>query len=219
MDYTLLPFIEKVKTNQKAFGNKVIDIASKLDTIPHNLMVVMNNESGLRADIKNPTSSASGLIQFMEATAKGLGTTTAELRKMSNVAQLDYVYKYLKPFAGKLKSASDVYLSIFYPLALYKDDNWEFPEWAVKANKIFDINKDGHLTKKEFRTYVNNKYAKYLPLPNEVAVIKNEIAKKQNFFVRNKKPLIITGVALTVLSIAGGAYYYNEKKKNRSATF
>jgi len=175
MDYKKLPFINKVKTNQKEFGEKVIDISSKLDTIPHYLMVVMNNESGLRADIKNPTSTASGLIQFMEATAKGLGTTTADLRKMSNVAQLDYVYKYMKPYKGRLHEVSDVYLAVFFPLALYKDENYKFPSWAVKANPIFDLNKDGILTKAEFRNYVNNKYSKYLPESTEIDLIKKKI--------------------------------------------
>jgi len=182
MDYKLLPFIEKVKTNQKKFGEKVIDISNKLDTVPHYLMIVMNNESGLRADIKNPTSSASGLIQFMEATAKGLGTTTADLRTMSNVKQLDYVYKYLKPYAKKFKDVSDVYLAVFFPLALYKDEDYKFPSWAVKANPIFDLNKDGILTKAEFRNYVNKKYAKYLPKSNEI-----ELIKKKTPFSNNTK--------------------------------
>ncbi len=161
-DFTKLPFIEKVKNNAKAFGEKVISICTGFGFPASWLMVVMNNESGLNSAIKNPTSSASGLIQFMEATAKSLGTTTEKLRAMSNVDQLDYVQKYLKPYAKQIKSVSDVYLSIFFPLALYKGDDYIFPEWASKANPIFDTNKDKVLTKKEFRNYVNNKYAKYI---------------------------------------------------------
>ena len=38
---------------------------------------------------------ATGLIQFMPATAVGLGTTCEKLRQMSNVEQLDYVKKHL----------------------------------------------------------------------------------------------------------------------------
>lgn len=162
MTYLELPFISKVKNNQKEFGEKVIDIAKKLNTDPRFLMVVMNNESGLDSTAKNPTSSATGLIQFMEATAKELGTTTAQLRVMKNYEQLDYVYKYLNVYKNKLASAADVYLAIFYPLALFKTDSFEFPSWVVKANKIFDTNKDGKLTKLEFKNYVNNKYSKYL---------------------------------------------------------
>ncbi len=162
VDYLKLPFMDKVKENQKAFGQKLIQITTALGFPASWLMVVMNNESGLNSHIKNPTSSASGLIQFMDATAKGLGTTTEKLRAMTNVEQLDYVKKYLQPYASKIKSVSDVYLSIFFPAGLGKPDNWEFPLWAVKGNPIFDTNKDGKLTKKEFANYVNNKYAKYL---------------------------------------------------------
>lgn len=211
MNYKDLPFIEKVKSNQKDFGNKVIEIAGKLKTNPANLMVVMNNESGLRADIKNPTSSASGLIQFMEATAKELGTTTAELRAMSNVKQLDYVYKYLKTYTGKLNSAGDVYLAVFYPLALYRDDNYQFPAWAVNANKIFDINKDSILTKREFKTYVYNKYKNYLqPLPATQPNATPE-QPRVNWFVRNKKPLLIASAGILILT----SLYYEQKNYSK----
>jgi hypothetical protein len=166
-DWKKLPFIEKVKQNPEAFGKKVIEICKSLGIAPEWLMVVMNNESGLQSAIKNPTSSASGLIQFMEQTAKALGTTTADLRAMSNVDQLDYVYRYMKPYASKIKDVSDVYLSIFFPAALYKTEAFVFPTWASNANKIFDLSKDGQLTKPEFRNYVNNKYSKYVPTSEE----------------------------------------------------
>lgn len=155
-----LPFIDKVKTNQSAFADKVIN--NPLGVNPKHLMIVMNNESGLNHKAKNPTSSAAGLIQFMANTAKSLGTTTSALLLMSNVQQLDYVFKYLKPYKSKMLSVADVYLAVFFPKALFQNDIWEFPQWAVKANKIFDISKDGKLTKAEFKQYVNNKYQKYL---------------------------------------------------------
>lgn len=161
-DYLNLPFINKVKDNVSQFGNKVIDIANELGWNAKWLMVVMNNESNLDHKAKNPTSSATGLIQFMDKTAKSLGTTTDKLKKMTNVEQLDYVKKYLMPYKDKVSSVADAYLSVFYPLALFKPDSWEFPEWAVKANKIFDISKDGKLTKAEFKQYVNNKYSQYV---------------------------------------------------------
>jgi hypothetical protein len=210
MNWNELPFIEKVKTNQKDFGNKVIDIAKLLKTNPSNLMVVMNNESGLKADIKNPTSSASGLIQFMEATAKELGTTTAELRAMSNVKQLDYVYKYLKLYTGKMNSAGEVYLAVFYPLALYRDDNFTFPAWVVNANKIFDINKDSILTKREFKQYVYDKYKKYLTPNNTPTTQPTPTQPQLNWVVRNKKPILITLGTLTILTVL----YYGTKSKS-----
>lgn len=47
------------------------------------------------------TSGATGLIQFMPATAQGMGTTTAALAAMSAVQQLDYVQRYFKPYAAR----------------------------------------------------------------------------------------------------------------------
>lgn len=159
MNWKELPFINKVKLNVEAFGRKVIALSNTLGFHPSWLMIVMNNESGLDPKAKNPNSSATGLIQFMEETAKSLGTSTAELKAMSNVKQLDYVLKYLKPYSAKVNTLADLYLAVFYPLSLYRTDDFVFPEWAVRANKIFDINKDGVLTKREFRQYVANKYS------------------------------------------------------------
>lgn len=160
MKYSDLLYISKVKTNQAAFGNKVILIAQMLDINPNSLMFVMNNESGLNHTIKNPNGTATGLIQFTEATAKNLGTSTAALKAMSNVEQLNYVYKYLQQWKNNITDTASLYLSIFYPLALFKDNSYQFPKWVVTANPIFDLNKDGNLYKSEFLNYVNQKFAK-----------------------------------------------------------
>jgi len=214
MEYTQLPFIEKVKTNQKEFGNKVISIAQKLGVPAAALMIVMNNESGLNSAIKNPNSSASGLIQFIESTAKELGTTTAKLRAMSNVEQLDYVYKYMNTYKGKLKDTADVYLAVFFPVALYKNLDWEFPNWAVVGNPIFDINKDGTLTKQEFKNYVYNKYKKYIPnefTPAVEPTTQPESEKQIKFWTRYKKPILITAGGLLALTLI---YYATKDKSN-----
>jgi hypothetical protein len=178
-DYTQLPFINKV-SNPEEFGNKVILICDSdhLDIMPEGLMVVMNNESGESASIKNPNGSATGLIQFTEATAKGLGTSTAALAQMSNVDQLDYVYKYLKPYADDINTPADTYLAVFYPEALYKDDTWQFPDWVVQGNPIFDTNHDGILTKGEFIQYVNDKYGQYFPPQDVQDAFQAEVKKK-----------------------------------------
>lgn len=157
-----LPFLNKVKENKEAFANKVIEIANELNINPKWLMIVMNNESGLNPKAKNPLSSATGLIQFMEATAKSLGTTTKDIYNMSNLKQLDYVKKYMQPYAKYINSVGEAYLTVFYPLALFKPLSYEFPSNVVKVNKIFDLNKDMKLTKQEFLNYVSQKYSKYL---------------------------------------------------------
>lgn len=171
MTWRELPYINIVPANREIFGQEVINIAARLAVHPFWLMAVMYNETAktMRHDIKNPTSTATGLIQFMEATAIDLGTTTAKLRAMSNVEQLRYVEKYLSRYKSKINDLGDAYLAVFYPAALYKDRDFVFPQWVVNANPIFDIDKDKKLTKAEFKEYVKKYYgALDLPLKKKV---------------------------------------------------
>ena len=153
-----LAFEDKVPIAYRAdFIKKIKEVCGRLGINPDWLMSVINKESAgtFSPSIKNPTSSATGLIQFMEATAKGLGTTTAALRKMTAVQQMDYVEKYFQPYKGKMKSFADVYICVFYPAALDKPDTWVFPNWVYKVQKYIDINKDGKITLGEFKKWMN----------------------------------------------------------------
>jgi hypothetical protein len=161
-------------SEQYLFSEKVRDVANRLQTNPDWLMQVMKAESGLSASIRNTfapakdidgnVAYATGLIQFMPSTARALGTTTWDLEKMSRVDQMEYVYKYLKPYTGNLKSYFDVYLTVFFPAAIphSTEDNWVFEtkglsaEKIAKANPTMDINKDGKITMAEFRQYLQN---------------------------------------------------------------
>lgn len=119
-----LMFIDKVKDNQEPFDKKVKEISDKLDINPNRLMQIMNKESGLDSKAVNKDTQATGLIQFMPDTAKWLGTTVAQLKNMSNVEQLDYVYKYYEKFWNKIHSYTDLYLATFYPVAIGKPDSY-----------------------------------------------------------------------------------------------
>ena len=119
----------------------------------------MNFESGgtFNPAIVNPVGGATGLIQFMPATVKGLGTTTAALAKMSNVEQLNWVHKYYSLKAGKFKSGEDLYLYNFFITAVGKPDSFVIESKNLKASTIakqnpaFDLNKDGQITVGEWR--------------------------------------------------------------------
>ena len=113
-------FEEYIKENREEFTEKVNNISNELGIEANWLMFVMWFESRLNPKAVNPVSNATGLIQFMPLTAKGLNTTISELKAMSNVEQLDYVLKYLKPYKGKMKTWVDVYLAVFYPKAMGK---------------------------------------------------------------------------------------------------
>ena len=65
----------------------------------------------------------------MPKTAKGLGTTTDKLSKMSQVEQMKYVENFLKPYLSKSKrpktgwSLEDMYMAVFYPKAVGKKNS------------------------------------------------------------------------------------------------
>lgn len=156
-------YSEYVLTNKDAFIAKVKDISARLKINPEWLMVVMYAESRLNPKAVNSNGGATGLIQFMPKTAAWLGTSTAALKNMSNVDQLDWVYKYFNSLGatGKMKSVYDLYLVTFFPIALGKPDNWVLESKDLSAytvavnNKIIDLNKDNKITVGEFKKYVD----------------------------------------------------------------
>lgn len=124
---------------------------------PDYLMACMAFETGetFRADIKNAAGSgATGLIQFMPATAKGLGTTTDHLASMAPEDQLHFVYKYFEPFRGRLNSLGDVYMAILWPAGVEKPDDWVLWEkgsrpTTYRQNSGLDVDGDKRITKGE----------------------------------------------------------------------
>jgi len=156
----------KIKsTTPAAFESRVVEIANNLGIDPNWLMIVMYFESGLNPTAVNKISGATGLIQFMPKTAQRLGTSTDELKTMDAISQLYYVEKYLSAYRGKMASLTDVYLSVFYPAAVGKEDGYilgaDNAELVARQNKIFDTNKDGVITKAEVTQYIEG-YAKRL---------------------------------------------------------
>lgn len=103
------------------FTTKAQEVADRLGMNPQDLLRIISFETAGTFDpaTKNRAGSgATGLIQFTEATAKALGTTTEALAKMTPEQQLDYVEKYLTPFRGNLGNIKDAYLAVLKPSAL-----------------------------------------------------------------------------------------------------
>lgn len=117
-----------------ALASKIVSVAHALQIDPAWLANVINFESGFRSTVRNPISGATGLIQFMPSTAKRLGTTTDHLASLSAVQQMDWVYTYFKPYKGKMRSQTDVYMAVFYPAALGKGDDYRFPSSVTNWN-------------------------------------------------------------------------------------
>lgn len=147
-------FEHLIKENKNAFIGKVKEICRYLVIDPDWLMLVMWFETARTFDhrIVNEISGATGLIQFMPRTARSLGTTSEALKNMSNIEQLDYVKRYLTPYAGKMKNWLDVYCAVFYPVLIGKPDSYVITSDIVaKQNPVFDLNKDFDIHKYEIR--------------------------------------------------------------------
>lgn len=137
-----------------AFRNKAIAVAGRLGLDPSALMAIIAFETGrnFSSGTRNARSGATGLIQFMPKTAAALGTSTAALAQMSEVRQLDFVEKYLKPYAGRMTDLPSAYMAVLWPAAVRKPLShvlFATPSAAYEQNKGLDTDKDGKITKAE----------------------------------------------------------------------
>lgn len=150
------------------FIERVWWIADTLGLDPDDLMACMAWESGesFRPDVKNAAGSgATGLIQFMPSTAVALGTTTQKLAAMTAEDQLNFVYKYFRPYSGRLKNLGDIYMAILWPKGVGQPDSyvlWEKGKQPTtfRQNAGLDINKDGKVTRAECLTKIKQKLTK-----------------------------------------------------------
>ena len=147
--------------SDQEFQSAVSATAERLGVSEADLMAVMSFETGgtFNPGIRNAAGSgATGLIQFMPATARGLGTTTEALARMSRVEQMQYVEKYLSNKGVRGGNLSDLYMSVLFPAAVGKPDNFVlfgrgamsgYTGVAYTQNRGLDKNGDGSVTKAE----------------------------------------------------------------------
>lgn len=166
-----------------SFTKGVTDLAKKYNVPEDYLYAVMGFETGgtFSPSKRNQSGSgATGLIQFMPETAERLGTSTESLSKMSRTEQLKYVDKYFEGTLNKGASLSDVYMSVLFPAAVGKSENFVlfgkgamsgFTGEAYTQNKGLDLNKDGSVTKAE----AAKKVEEYLPKSSKVSPAKEGI--------------------------------------------
>lgn len=162
MTYDLPPEV----AGDEKFMSGISGLSEKYNIPQNDILAMMDFETGGTFDpaTKNMAGSgATGLIQFMPDTAKGLGTTTEELSKMSRSEQLEYVDKHFETnLKGRLGTEggdiSDLYMSVLFPVAVGKPDDFVlFGKGAMKGytgtayeqNKGLDANNDGSITKVE----------------------------------------------------------------------
>jgi len=101
------------------------------------LYVLINFESSFKPDAANSRSSAKGLIQFIDSTAKKLGYENSQdlIDKNPTIeTQISGpVYNYLKQFKP-FNSTQSLFMSVFYPKARNSGLHSPFPAHVQKQN-------------------------------------------------------------------------------------
>lgn len=151
------------------FKQRAEQIAKKIGVSLADLYAIFNIESGIDPQIINPTSGASGLIQWMPQYAPK-GTTIDQIRHMTGLQQLEYVDKHFSAQAGKIKSFADMYALVFWPAAVGKPADYIFGapdmEYAKKVAKqnstiaSFSQRPDGLIDKAAFDRFANSRRPK-----------------------------------------------------------
>lgn len=143
------------------FQSAVTGVAQRLGVSEADLYTIMSFETGGTfnpAELNQAGSGATGLIQFMPETAKGLGTSTEALASMSRVEQMKYVEKYLSNKGVAGKGLPDLYMAVLFPAAVGKSDDFVlfgkgamqgYTGRAYQQNRGLDLNGDGSITKAE----------------------------------------------------------------------
>ena len=134
---------------QSFISQFVADCQKLLRCNPLDLIAVTFNESGCKTTAHNKSGNASGLWQFMPATAKGLGWDERDcvelrdengkptgltaygtsplhrFRQLDHLGQWMWFRRFFRPHAGKLVSRAACYTCTFVPadLALAADEN------------------------------------------------------------------------------------------------
>ena len=185
------------------------NLAVKYGFPPEWLANLVNFESGgtFNPAIKNGIG-ATGLIQFLPATASGLGVTTGKLGAMNFATQLSYVDLYLSRFFNSIGVArgifdkarakvtsrftqTDLFMMIFYPDAVGRPA-YVFPAAVIKANSGIRIPVE--YTRKALT-------AATTPFRNALEVIKIGSQTTMRYTRRHWLPL-----AIGIASIGGLAY-------------
>ncbi|PIT21423.1 hypothetical protein [Snodgrassella alvi] len=158
-------FRNKNFTKEKA--ESIARVAKNIGVDPNDLAAVISFETGgtFNPNIRNPKSSATGLIQFMAGSGgkKGLyyGMTRDQFGGLSFDEQMKYVERYFKErgFDGKRKrDIADTYTAV-------TGYGYKRGSKAYELNKVWDSNNDGYIDKGEmvknasFRAHQHQYYA------------------------------------------------------------
>ena len=154
--------------------------AADLKIRPNDLAAVISFETGgaFSPAVKNPNSSATGLIQFMEDKYKSYGYTRNEFAALGASEQMKYVIQYLKGRGiGQGSGLGDIYDAV----AGY---GYRRGSKAYELNRKWDANRDGYVAKgeavtaKAFQPHIKNYFPNGINL-QDVGKVETDLAKNQ----------------------------------------
>ena len=152
-------------TSEKA--KSILKVAKEIGVDPNDLAAVISFETGgtFSPSVKNPKSSATGLIQFMEGSGgtkgKYYGMSRKKFSSLSFDEQMVYVEKYFKDRGFKSSKKRDV-ADLYTAVTGY---GYKKGSKAYELNKVWDSNGDGYIAKgemvqnKSFKAHQKNYYS------------------------------------------------------------
>jgi len=162
------PGLKKRMALEPHFGIELLKMAERLNLDPDSILSVMSIETAGTFDpsIQNPQNPnadlrATGLIQFMPTTAKGLGTSIPALRAMTAVEQLQYVERFFESVGGRIRRdfPGDYYMAVFMPAFVGREQEMVLGRAndatllaGLKMSAIYDQNKGFDRSKRCFFT-------------------------------------------------------------------
>lgn len=135
----------------KEFRLRVVEMAKDIKVDPNWIMIIIAKETSLTFDphIDNGIGYV-GLIQFSEASAEDVGTTHAELKKMTAVTQLNYVEKrFIRYGKNGYKSLADLYFAVLQPTSVGQGDKDGNVLWTSQRMAYYN-NPSYHKEKGEY---------------------------------------------------------------------
>jgi len=164
--------IAGLSSTPESFRSALAEMALSLGLDPSYIAAVMAIETGrtFSPSIQNPYTRATGLIQFMPATATAMGTTIDDLKRMSAVTQLEWVKRFFLPKVSRIRPnvPGDYYLAVFYPAAIGRDPGtviFSRGETGYMQNAGLDRNGDGLITVGDVTGTVDGVVARAQQLP------------------------------------------------------
>jgi len=133
--------------NDPIFKEKLKEISSEIGVNENSIIKLMKHESGLDSSIKNSIGCV-GLIQFCPDSRGGSSKTingkTYNLSELQSdlELQLDAIKEFWSKGKrdGKIKTAKDLYVYNFFPVAAGKSDDYVLQTKGLSAEKVARAN-------------------------------------------------------------------------------